>query len=106
MHTSRTCVTVDLFVLYCGSCSIATPQPRSANRTGQQGQSREYSKAFIVPQDGDRHSPGSAANESDARALQTEESQSMTRSIALNVNGQTARVMDDDPNMPLLYALP
>ena len=58
MHTSRTCVTVDLFVLYCGSCSIATPQPRSANRTGQQGQSREYSIAFIVPQDGDRHSPG------------------------------------------------
>src|SRR5882757_844276 len=29
----------------------------------------------------------------------------MTRSIALNVNGQTARVMVDDPNMPLLYAL-
>ncbi len=29
----------------------------------------------------------------------------MTRSIALNVNGRTARVMADDPNMPLLYAL-
>src|SRR5229473_264789 len=29
----------------------------------------------------------------------------MTRSIALNVNGLTARVMADDPNMPLLYAL-
>ncbi len=29
----------------------------------------------------------------------------MTRSIALNVNGRTARVMVDDPNMPLLYAL-
>jgi nicotinate dehydrogenase subunit A len=29
----------------------------------------------------------------------------MTRSIALNVNGQTTRVMVDDPNMPLLYAL-
>jgi nicotinate dehydrogenase subunit A len=29
----------------------------------------------------------------------------MVRSIALNVNGQTARVMVDDPNMPLLYAL-
>src|SRR6266481_705799 len=29
----------------------------------------------------------------------------MTRSIALNVNGQTGRVMVDDPNMPLLYAL-
>ncbi len=29
----------------------------------------------------------------------------MTRSIALSVNGQTARVMVDDPNMPLLYAL-
>src|SRR3981189_3201916 len=29
----------------------------------------------------------------------------MTRSIALKVNGQTARVMVDDPNMPLLYAL-
>jgi nicotinate dehydrogenase subunit A len=29
----------------------------------------------------------------------------MTRSIALNVNGQTARLMVDDPNMPLLYAL-
>ena len=29
----------------------------------------------------------------------------MTTSIALNVNGQTARVMADDPNMPLLYAL-
>ena len=29
----------------------------------------------------------------------------MTRSIALNVNGQTARIMVDDPNMPLLYAL-
>jgi nicotinate dehydrogenase subunit A len=29
----------------------------------------------------------------------------MTRSIALNVNGRTARVVVDDPNMPLLYAL-
>jgi nicotinate dehydrogenase subunit A len=29
----------------------------------------------------------------------------MTTSIALNVNGQTARVTVDDPNMPLLYAL-
>jgi nicotinate dehydrogenase subunit A len=29
----------------------------------------------------------------------------VTRSIALNVNGQTARVTVDDPNMPLLYAL-
>jgi nicotinate dehydrogenase subunit A len=29
----------------------------------------------------------------------------MTRSVALNVNGRTARVMVDDPNMPLLYAL-
>jgi nicotinate dehydrogenase subunit A len=29
----------------------------------------------------------------------------MTRSIALNVNGRTVRVMVDDPNMPLLYAL-
>ena len=29
----------------------------------------------------------------------------MTRSIALNVNGQPVRVMVDDPNMPLLYAL-
>jgi nicotinate dehydrogenase subunit A len=29
----------------------------------------------------------------------------MVRSIALNVNGQTARVMVDDPNMALLYAL-
>ena len=29
----------------------------------------------------------------------------MVRSIALNVNGQTAQVTVDDPNMPLLYAL-
>jgi nicotinate dehydrogenase subunit A len=29
----------------------------------------------------------------------------MARSIALNVNGQTARVTVDDPDMPLLYAL-
>ncbi|MEA3105861.1 MAG: nicotinate dehydrogenase subunit [Gammaproteobacteria bacterium] len=29
----------------------------------------------------------------------------MTTSIALNVNGRTVRVMVDDPNMPLLYAL-
>ena len=29
----------------------------------------------------------------------------MARSIALNVNGQTAHVTVDDPNMPLLYAL-
>jgi len=29
----------------------------------------------------------------------------VTRSIALNVNGQPVRVMVDDPNMPLLYAL-
>src|ERR1022692_3351819 len=30
---------------------------------------------------------------------------SMARSIALNVNGQTAPITVDDPNMPLLYAL-
>jgi nicotinate dehydrogenase subunit A len=29
----------------------------------------------------------------------------MARSIALNVNGKTAQVTVDDPNMPLLYAL-
>jgi nicotinate dehydrogenase subunit A len=29
----------------------------------------------------------------------------MTKSIALNVNGRTAQVTVDDPNMPLLYAL-
>ena len=29
----------------------------------------------------------------------------MARSIALNVNGHTAQVTVDDPNMPLLYAL-
>lgn len=29
----------------------------------------------------------------------------MATSIALNVNGQTARITVDDPNMPLLYAL-
>ena len=29
----------------------------------------------------------------------------MARSIALNVNGQTAPITVDDPNMPLLYAL-